>query len=571
MMFWTRSSSSSASNSATTAPSGSTTASTTASTSQSPSPSTENGQSSPFVLSDQRRQELLLAARANRASWVDGSDAMGATASRSPVSQTSALVRGLAVTSGGTAAACKASLSPSCQQALAATAKDLESFFSSLDALKELIIPSGDVESAVTPVAESAGSCHYTALQQELMTKRKEVDAWSHTHAVADRHAADTRHKHATKDQEMLFLLAFRELLTALKQPQASDFVYQIQSFVKQFDRWDLPKMLQQRALRDRPGGVIHAFIDKMVRQLHHHDRLATLLGRQADPSTLSVLRHEDVRSMDAGESMLHETLEAFVMEKLYAKALTPTRDSVVQDDQLHERIASLAFVDFQHLDLPRPADDDEIAQWDALIEQLRALPTYMSPRRKMDCVLRVCQDLTTVLAQRLPQGRFPSADEFLPGLIYLLLKANPPELKRNVNYILEYRHPKKLVSEPGYFFTHVVSSVAFLEQVNGSLLTITPEEFEEGLRSTKHKVAEQAAAKTAAAMGPEVDDPDTDDGVSSTVSGESGTHRSRHGNQDQEDGASIAMPSVLDVRERRVAVTRRLQPLNATTALARP
>ncbi|KAG6957430.1 hypothetical protein JG687_00009987 [Phytophthora cactorum] len=214
--------------------------------------------------------------------------------------------------------------------------------------------------------------------------------------------------------------------------------------------------MLRAIATRDRPGGKVQDFVKKLVEQIKHMD-------------------------------LLHEVFEAFLMEKLHAKTLTPSREVASQDEAFRDRVSLLGFVTFKHLDLPVPKTKEQEQAWLRIAKQLEAMTLCPSPRRKMDAVMRVCQDLTTFLKAQ-NGGKFPSADEFLPALIYVVLRANPCELKRNVAFILEYRNPTKLVSEPGYFFTHLVSSVAFLEEVNGSSLTIAPEEFDEELRRSKEK-----------------------------------------------------------------------------------
>ena len=70
-------------------------------------------------------------------------------------------------------------------------------------------------------------------------------------------------------------------------------------------------------------------------------------------------------------------------------------------------------------------------------------------------------------------------ADEFLPILIYVVLRANPPNLHTNIQYISLFRHPNKMITEMGYYFTHLVSAVTFIETIDGKNLSIDQEEFQ--------------------------------------------------------------------------------------------
>ncbi|KAJ0405496.1 hypothetical protein ATCC90586_000159 [Pythium insidiosum] len=384
-----------------------------------------NGLPPSYVLSDQRRQELLAAARTTRASWIDGNafqNTRGALANGAPQQ-----------------------VPEHCQRAIESISSELQQFLGRLEELKQHIIPDDvrdaaravDLETAALRDGDNQRDAVVTTILDELRIHADELSTWQRVH-LYDRNGHRTRpgaaqmKRMTIQDKEMLFLSAFQELLTVLKQPRAAELVYQIQLFVKKFEHWSLETMLRYRALQDRPGGHVQAFIDKIVQQLQHQEA-STGLFRDIQGVVL-------LRLDDSEDQLLHEVLEAFLMEKLYTKALTPSKHTEDEDNELRERLDSLSFVDFGHLDLPLPATQEIADEWQALALQLRSFAMFPSPRRKMDCVLRVCQALTALLSRVHGNNRFPSADEFLPGLIYLLLKANPSALKRNVHYILEMR-----------------------------------------------------------------------------------------------------------------------------------
>ncbi|POM71147.1 Hypothetical protein PHPALM_12318 [Phytophthora palmivora] len=491
-----------------------------------------------YVLSEQRRSELLLAARANRVSWVEGVDERNVTAF--PVGSSE-----LPVT-------LAASTIPSqCRDALGAINDEVSTFFSSLDELKHKILANDlqlTEDEPETNGDTQSSTRRYRTLFRELREQETLLDQWQRSRSGQTRTL--TGH-----DSEMAFLVGFRELVTVLKNPQAAELVYRIQSFVKRAELWDLPVMLKAIATRDRPGGKVQDFVKKLVEQIKHNKKLRGLL--QGEEMNQKFLHVRDAYGVD----LLHEVLEAFLMEKLYVKTLTPSREVANQDEAFHDRINLLGFISFKHLDLPVPKTEEQEQMWFRLANQLEAMTLCPSPRRKMDSVLRVCQDLTIFLKAQ-NGGKFPSADEFLPALIYVVLRANPFELKRNVAFILEYRNPTKLVSEPGYFFTHLISSIAFLEEVDGSRLTISIEEFDEGLRRSKdsHRLAgvhrgidHEVASNTSSSSTGEINNVP----VEALQNGQKQQFPHQTAGADKEDEAeeSLRLPSVLEIRAKRLAL----------------
>lgn len=64
-------------------------------------------------------------------------------------------------------------------------------------------------------------------------------------------------------------------------------------------------------------------------------------------------------------------------------------------------------------------------------------------------------------------------ADDFLPLLVLLLLRVNPPRLYSNIMFCLRFRHPSRLKGEASYFLTNLHSAVLFILNMTPSSLTI--------------------------------------------------------------------------------------------------
>ena len=89
-----------------------------------------------------------------------------------------------------------------------------------------------------------------------------------------------------------------------------------------------------------------------------------------------------------------------------------------------------------------------------------------VAPQTKINSIVNCSKNILSII--NLSQGVTVSADEFLPAMVYVVLKANPPLLHSNVKYITNYSIPARLRSGEGaYYFTNMVRISNFVVVVN--------------------------------------------------------------------------------------------------------
>lgn len=181
------------------------------------------------------------------------------------------------------------------------------------------------------------------------------------------------------------------------------------------------------------------------------------------------------------------EALEKYVLSKIHGATFGVSALDRERDAALAARLKGLAFVGAAELDVP-PARADPAALERAASE-LRRMDDFKAPRDKLVCGLNACRIVANLLAAEAASGGAAAtdprgADDFLPLLILALIRAAPPRLASNLEYVQRYRGAARFGGEAAYFFTQLYSAASFVETVNTASLTVDPAVFVERMRA---------------------------------------------------------------------------------------
>ncbi|KAL3936246.1 MAG: hypothetical protein SGARI_002640, partial [Bacillariaceae sp.] len=168
-------------------------------------------------------------------------------------------------------------------------------------------------------------------------------------------------------------------------------------------------------------------------------------------------------------------------------------------------------------------ADDGDDGLQELLEKPIRALlsmDAYHSPYEKLEQILLAYQGVNAALSTALNKNKsegapsvLPSADDVLPTMILVCIKARPRNLLQNLQFIEEFAAPEYLRGEAGYAYTNLYGAVQFLQDldlqhsgegdadaVSSNQLSISREDLKLGLEKCRKQRDDLMASKNGAA-----------------------------------------------------------------------
>ncbi|XP_028314082.1 rab5 GDP/GTP exchange factor-like [Gouania willdenowi] len=179
--------------------------------------------------------------------------------------------------------------------------------------------------------------------------------------------------------------------------------------------------------------------------------------------------------------TQIMEHVEKLIMTRLHKWVFChDSCDDEQTDLSLQRRIRSLNWVTPQMLCVPFP-DPETSVLGDPYLPAITAIiemDAKRAPQDKLACVSKCSQQVFEALSTS--NNEPANADDFLSALVYVVLKANPPRLHSNMQYVIRFGLPHSLMAgESGYYFTNLSCAVAFIEKLDGPKLNLSPDEFE--------------------------------------------------------------------------------------------
>jgi len=198
-------------------------------------------------------------------------------------------------------------------------------------------------------------------------------------------------------------------------------------------------------------------------------ERFLSSLWSQLESDT-SVTLLTSSASTEIQMDLCRVAVERAVVSHIYYAAMFPNGEAdVCRDNVLTEHIRKLAAeITPNHRDLRIGRQFQYEAPWPSAQAELSQLAAFKTPKDKVACVVRCCQTIMNLLSLSQAKSSVPAADDFLPVLVFVVVKANPANLLSTVQYVESF-YGNRLGGEDHYWWMQFVAAIEFIKTMDYS------------------------------------------------------------------------------------------------------
>ncbi|VVC30572.1 Hypothetical protein CINCED_3A019626 [Cinara cedri] len=224
-----------------------------------------------------------------------------------------------------------------------------------------------------------------------------------------------------------------------------------VQIFLEQNEQWvsEFIVEFEQRKLADEKNQHLNRFLSTLEIEMKRNNIWKTASFDQIDDAKLAI--------------------ERAIISRVYTLAMYPNGDADFYRDQvLHEHMCNLSKnILPTHNDLRIPKKFHFECPWPSAQAEISAISAYKTPKDKLQCVFRCTTTLLNLMSMAGEHGNMhPAADDIVPVLVYVLIKANPPSLLSTVQYINSF-YGDRLEGEESYWWIQFCAAIEFIKTMN--------------------------------------------------------------------------------------------------------
>ncbi|XP_057289562.1 GTPase-activating protein and VPS9 domain-containing protein 1-like [Hydractinia symbiolongicarpus] len=155
---------------------------------------------------------------------------------------------------------------------------------------------------------------------------------------------------------------------------------------------------------------------------------------------------------------------ERTIMSRIYKEAFYPNGVTDIENDRIfHEHIKCLSkVITLSHPALQIPKTYQKEAPWPSAQTELLMVNAYKTAADKLACIHRCCVTIMNLLSMA-SDKQAPGADDFVPVLVYVVLRANPPNLLSTKQYVNTF-YETRLSGEEYYCWMQFCAALEFIK-----------------------------------------------------------------------------------------------------------